>query len=90
MTVLEIRLAPDQLDALAELVATKLRPAQSAEWLDAKGAAAVLGITPRQVQKLAKATTVDGKTAPPKLRASKVGRLLRFARADVEALRVPA
>ena len=47
-----------------------------AEWLDARGAAAVLAVHPRTVAKLAKSG---------ELPASRVGKLLRFRRADVAA-----
>lgn len=51
-------------------------PAEPAEWLDAKSTAAELGVSPRQIAKLAKAGALPH---------AKVGKLLRFRRADVEA-----
>lgn len=66
MIAAEIRAALDERDA-----------DESPDWLDAKGAAALLGVHARTVAKMAQ----DGTLA-----ASRVGRLLRFRRADVVAL----
>jgi excisionase family DNA binding protein len=73
-------MTPEQLralvvDAVREALAT--RGAEPAEWLDAKSAAVLLGVHPRTVAKMAKGG---------ELPSSRVGRLLRFRRADVVAL----
>lgn len=47
------------------------------EWLDSAGAARLLGVSSRQIAKLA---------AAGKLPSARVGRLLRFRRADVLSL----
>lgn len=54
-----------------------------AEWLDAKEAARVLGVHPRTVSAMA-ARRDDGSV--PRLRSTRIGRLLRFRRADVMGL----
>lgn len=59
--------------ALAEYLA---RPEQSAEWLDAKAVATMLGVHTRTVAKLAESK---------KLPATRIGRLWRFRPEDVTA-----
>ena len=49
----------------------------SPEWLDSKGAAALLGVNVRTIAKLAQSGKVP---------SSRVGKLLRFRRADLLAL----
>lgn len=73
--------SPEQLAALIEAAVRRALderpPAEpAAEWLDSAGAAALLGVSSRSVARLAKSGD---------LRASSVGRALRFRRADVLA-----
>jgi len=55
---------------------------QPSEWIDTAAAAALLGVSTRQVAKMA----ASAKERPAALASSRVGRLLRFRRADVLAL----
>ena len=70
---------------IRSMIATEIRAALAEraadavvvhDWLDAKGAATLLAVHPRTVAKLAKSGALP---------ASRVGKLLRFRRADVVA-----
>jgi excisionase family DNA binding protein len=60
----------------AELEARDVAANDAPEWIDAKAAAAILRVHPRTIGNLA---------ASGKLPSTRVGRLLRFRRADVLA-----
>ncbi len=74
-------------DELARLIRREVRaalderhaPAEPSAWLDTASAAALLGINPRTLTKRAAAGEVP---------ASRIGKLWRFRREDVEALLV--
>jgi hypothetical protein len=75
---LTLELTDSQLDAIAERVAERLRPAQaehSTPWLDTKGAAAHLACTPARIHDL---------VALQKLTPRRDGRRLLFARRDLD------
>lgn len=89
LSVATITLTPDDLvrliaqgvaDGLAALRGTSAAPTDG-EWVDTRGAAALLGISRRQVQNLATAR----KGAAAALPSKRVGKLLRFRRSDVLA-----
>jgi len=80
---------PDELRsivraAVEEVLAarTAASAAEPSEWIDTAVAAALLGVSTRQVAKMA----ASAKDRPALLASSRVGRLLRFRRADVLAV----
>lgn len=80
--------SPDELRAIVraaveEALATRAANGPpSGEWIDTGAAAALLGVSTRQVAKLA----ASSRGRPALLASTRVGRLLRFRRADVLAL----
>lgn len=64
------------------LDAQRDEPQLASEWIDTAAAAALLGVSTRQVAKLA----ASARGRPALLASSRIGRLLRFRRADVLAL----
>lgn len=64
-------------DAVRRGLEGRAERSEPPEWLDANGAAELLGVTPRTVRK---------RVASGALRASRIGKLLRIKRADVVAL----
>lgn len=74
-------ITPDELERIVEsavrrALADRGRAEEPAEWLDSKATARELGVSARQVAKLARAGALP---------AARVGKLLRFRRRDVEA-----
>jgi excisionase family DNA binding protein len=74
---LTLELTDSQLDAIAERVAERLRPApqHSTPWLDTKGAAAYLACTPARIHDLVQLQ---------KLTPRRDGRRLLFNRNDLD------
>ena len=71
-------------DDLRELVRSAVREAldgqraeERSDWLDAAGAAELLGVNPRTIMKLVKTDKLSG---------GRIGKLWRFRRTDVERL----
>jgi hypothetical protein len=75
---LALTLTDEQLDALADLVAERLRPAplEGSPWLDTKGAADYIAAKPGRIHDL---------VALGKLIPRRDGRRLLFARRDLDA-----
>jgi len=80
---------PDELRAIVvaavgEALAARRAASEAppSEWIDTTAAAALLGVSTRQVAKMA----ATAKDRPAALASSRIGRLLRFRRADVLAL----
>ncbi len=75
---------PDELralvrDAVREAIADRPAATSAAEWLDTASAAALLGVNPRTITKRAAAGEIP---------ASRIGKLWRFRRSDLERLLV--
>lgn len=68
--------------AVRRALDARSEPRADGEWIDTRAAAELLGVSTRQIAKLA----AGGRGRPARLSSSRVGRLLRFRRADVLAM----